>query len=408
MDYIPLRKAPYILRRDRLDIYSERFNSPQTVHLDLKLGNYPAFFLQTQEANNLIMEILRCDKRLSGLCARIPKAAIDQFTISCLIDEIILTNSIEGVRSTRKEILEILTELENRDKKGRKRFEGLVRMYLALTGGREIPLETCQDLRGIYDELVLPEVVEESPANAPDGSVFRADRVSIFGGDGKEIHSGLFPESAIIDAVTSSLNFLQNASCDILFRIPVLHYLIEYIHPFYDGNGRFGRFLCSYLLSKTLEPVVGYHLSYTIQQNVNAYYHAFTTCNHPLNCGDITPFLITFLGFILESMKDLTDSLTERNELFLEGKKIIEGLSLERDATSSALWDLLLQGALFSEHGISTQNLLKHLGISRTTLRDRFRKMPDGYLHREKDGKTAYYSLDLYKLGLFPPPQTHP
>ena len=49
----------------------------------------------------------------------LPGIARTHYTNKCLIDEIILTNDIEGVRSTRKELGTILNDLGKRNKKNR-------------------------------------------------------------------------------------------------------------------------------------------------------------------------------------------------------------------------------------------------------------------------------------------------
>ncbi|EKC77592.1 hypothetical protein OBE_00281, partial [human gut metagenome] len=47
----------------------------------------------------------------------LPERALIQYRTRCLTDEIVLTNNIEGVHSTRKEINEILSDLSTKDRK---------------------------------------------------------------------------------------------------------------------------------------------------------------------------------------------------------------------------------------------------------------------------------------------------
>ena len=65
---------------------------------------------------------------------------------------------------------------------------------------------------------------------------------------GKVIHSGIYPEEKLNEAMTAALDFLNDDNIDILIRISAFHYLFGYIHPFYDGNGRTSRFISSHLL----------------------------------------------------------------------------------------------------------------------------------------------------------------
>ena len=380
--------------------YQARYNSEYTVHLDFDVAGHQAFFVQTPEVYSILTDILRMNKAVSNLCTALPGAAIKQFSRRCLIDEIVLTNSIEGVRSTRKEISDILDELETKSKG--KRFYGLVKKYNMLMVKEELPLASCQDIRDIYDELALAEVMEEEPENIPDGSIFRKNSVSIYSPSQKEIHKGLYPEETIIHAMEQALAFLNNDVCEVLFRIGVFHYLLEYIHPFYDGNGRLGRFICSYLLSQELEPVTGYRISYTIKEYIKDYYRAFSTCNNPLNRGDLTPFLHMFLKIVQISVEKLKTSLQQGFTKLNRCVQKIPELTAQSDNALEELYHLLIQAALFSERGVPTSLVLKHVEISRGTLTKKLEEIPDGLLIKERRGNTNYYSINLEALEHFP------
>ena len=53
-------------------------------------------------------------KEVRALSAQLPDIAKEQYSRKCLIDEIVLTNKIEGVHSSRKEIGEVLDMLGER------------------------------------------------------------------------------------------------------------------------------------------------------------------------------------------------------------------------------------------------------------------------------------------------------
>ena len=393
MEYQVLQKVYYKSRNDYERIYQERFNSEYAVHLDFDIKGAPAFFVQTPEIISMLTDILRMNLAVSGLCRALPGAAIDQFSKRCLIDEIVLTNSIEGVRSTRKEISDILEELETASKG--KRFYGLVQKYHMLMTKAELPLDSCEDIRKVYDELVLAEVAAEGKSNVPDGKWFRKDSVSVYSESQKEIHKGLYPEEKIIQAMEKALTFLQDNSCDILYRISIFHYLMEYIHPFYDGNGRLGRFICSYLLSQELAPVTAYRLSYTIKEHMNDYYQAFSTCNASLNKGDLTPFLEMFLRIIRISVEKLKESLQENFVRLDRISQRIPELMQNSDKKMEELYFLLAQAALFSEFGVSTKVVMDYLNVSRSTLNKKLEKIPAELLCKMKRGNVNYYSLNV-------------
>ena len=373
-----------------------RFNADDTIHFNFNIGDNEAFLCQTTDILKLIVSIERTDKEINRLYSQLPMQAINQFADRCLIDEIVLSNNIEGVHSTRKEINAILGDLSENNR--RQRFYGLVKKYKLLMSGECIPMNTCQDIRNIYDDIFLEEIKATDPNNVPDGKIFRKSSVSVYSGTGKEIHKGLNPEEKIILAMSNALEMLNNDGIDILIRISLLHYLFGYIHPFYDGNGRTSRFISSYLLSQELNHLIGYRISYTIKENVNAYYKSFEVCNHPLNKGDLTPFVEMFLRIIDESQKQLCSALKKRvNSLSKYHDALNEMLKNENESTFQ-LYFVLVQATLFSDSGINIKELEEFMRLSYNTINKRIKAIPPEMIIKKTQNRLLYYSINLDEM----------
>lgn len=373
-------------------LYTTRFTNENTYHFNIKINDNEAFCCLDSQIFSLCDKISKADKYIYALSSQLPSVAITQFAAKSLVDEIILTNDIEGVYSTRKEINFILNDVKKRN--SRKRFEGLVAKYKMLSR-TEISLNNCEDIRRIYDELVLSEVVEDDPDNMPDGVIFRKEIAEVTTSTQKVIHKGLYPEEKITDYMEQSLKILNNEDIHILIRIAIFHYLFGYIHPFYDGNGRTSRFISSYLLSKNYEYIIGYRLSYTIKENISDYYEAFKICNNPKSKGDLTPFVIMFLKIINKSFENLLDALYKRKENLEKYFSIVSKIKgIDKDLSY-----VLLQGALFSNLGIDKKDLCNTLEISESTLSKRLKAIAKlGYLIVKKNGRVNHYSFNIDKL----------
>lgn len=387
----------YYARKDEYEkLYKSRINSNECIHLNFMIANNPAFFMETPELVKKVVDITRLDKEIAKLVHNLPGIALKQYIDKCLIDEIVITNNIEGVHSTRKEIGEILNDLEG---KSNKRFFGLVNKYVALLTGNDLSINNSRDIRALYDEMFRPEIIEEDPKDVPDGDIFRKDHVDIVSPTQKVIHHGLYPESEIISSMDKAIDILNDESIESLFRISIFHYLFGYIHPFYNRNGRLNRFISSYYLANTLESIMGYRLSYTIKENINKYYKSFQLVNDKNNKGDITPFIFTYLDFIKESSINLRDGLKQKVYDLKRFSNCIEKLPHGNDEKFSHLYCILLQAALFSEIGISTIDLLNHLSLSRPTLQKRLKEIDDGdLLITEKRDSNKFYQLKLDEL----------
>lgn len=398
MAYKELKSLYYGTDEAYAQEYLNRFNSPEAIKLNFYIGKSQAFFLQNTEVLMLAYRIAKLDKAISKLCDDLPGVAINQYSKKCLIDEIVITNKIEGVRSTRKEIGDALVVLETQSsQKGkRQRFLGLVNKYFKLMQYEQVSLKSCKDIRDIYDEVFLEEVVFEDPANAPDGTLFRKNPVSIRSAADRKIHEGLMPETRIIEAMEQALSFLNEESVDGLFRACIFHYLIEYIHPFYDGNGRLGRFILSCGIANELSPLISFRISETIKEKINTYYKAFKICNDHRNQGDLTPFLLMQLDMILNAMQDLEKSLLEKLTTWNKYERIIERHFRRTDLLT--LSSYLIQAALFSERGISMQELQQNMKYSPYMIKKLMEKIPVNLVVIKKKGNFKFYSFNLEEL----------
>lgn len=401
MNYESLRtlyyKDPELYQQE----YASRRNGRATIHIDFDVSGKPAFFEENNEVFLLAFQIMSCDKKILSISKDLPPIALQQYRKKCLIDEIVLTNKIEGVHSNRKEIGEALAVLDEQSsaKGKRHRFIGLVNKYNKLTKSESVSLASCEDIRNIYNELVLEEVIAEDPQNAPDGKIFRKDQTTIRSATEKVIHAGLTPERKIIEAMEKALAFLHDDSIPWLFRICIFHYMIEYIHPFYDGNGRLGRFILSYCIAEKCESLSAYRISETVKENIKDYYEAFRVCNDPRNLGDLTPFLLMMLEMLLKAMQELVDGLQRRKILLGRYEKLVGTFPESENEKMHMLYIFLVRAALFSEDGISTAELQEVCGVSYGTLRKLLDNVRDqGLLIQTKRGRENCFEMDLNLL----------
>lgn len=397
--YKDLRTLFHISETEAKRVYEERFNSKDAVHLDFEIGESQAFYVMDSAVYELIIKAMELDRRIEQAINGLPPMAIEQYMDKCLIDEIVLTNGIEGVRSTRREIDDALQLLAKRSKSGR--FFGIVGKYRVLRTREQIPVETCADVRALYDELVLDEVLASNPEHAPDGRFFRKGPVSVFDAAQRPIHHGVEPEAKIIELMDKALTVLGNDSLPALVRVSVFHFMFAYIHPFYDGNGRTNRFISSYALSRSFSPIVGYRLSYSVKERIEKYYKGFSMCEHPLNRGDLTPFVILFSELIVDAMESMLNSLQEKQRNLADAVDAVNRAiaTEEGDAGLRSVALILAQAALFSENGVTTEELCVAAGMSEPTMAKHRKRVKElGLLREVHKGRQRFYSLDLGKM----------
>ena len=395
MEYELLSKIIYKKPTEYESIYDARFNSEASIKLPIKIHENVGFIFNTNEITKLLVKIYKTINKINLLRTHLPNIAINSYIIKSLKDEIALTNEIEGVRSTRKEIEDAIDSIKN-DKSAR--FKGLVDKYFKLISNEIIPLNNCEDIRTIYDALVLPEIEKE---NLPDGILFRKEPVQVVSATQKEKHRGIMPESKIIESLDLCLDFLKNDDIDSLTKISAFHYLFGYIHPFYDGNGRTSRFISSYLIKNELDVLLALKLSYTVKNNINKYYKAFDVCNDRKNKGDITFFVVTFLELLSQASDDLYTKIADLNDQLNYYNNIINMLVNEKvlnDKQAKCIF-ILCQNRLFDDTYMNMNTFTELLEKSDTTTRKILKSLESKNLLVKSRNKNQYlYSANLDSL----------
>lgn len=380
------KKLLSLFRQDETawnELYTVLYNFPLTQHINIPIKQlqatkeFPAFFYYTGDITFLLSDIISELSTLTHTVDLLPPIAINHFRRSCLIEEIQSSNDIEGVHSSRKEINFAIDEQTDIANAKNVRLWGIVNKYLKLQNKENINFITSKDVRAFYNDFMLDEVCRDDPQNAPDGKYFRTQSVEVWSKT-KVIHQGVCPEAKIIDYMDKALNVLHDNSIPSLIRISIFHYLFGYIHPFYDGNGRMSRFITSYYLSQTLNPLVALRLSLTIKKSLRLYYKLFEDTNAYGNRGDLTPFITGFLWLILKSITRVNELLEEKAAQLRKYSKKLKELNLKK--TRSDIYFILLQATLFSIDGATINEIANTMGVGARTVRNQISDSPQGHI----------------------------
>lgn len=330
-------------------------------------------FVATPRETSMLMEtILLAERRVSRLWNQIPGVMCWDYIRRSVSEELLATNEMEGVRSTRREI-QVAVEAAERSRKdggeSRARFSEFANLYLNLTDQNAALPAGIQDIRDIYDKVVLDEIDER---DKPDGELFRKGDVEIQGPHGMAIHSGVSGEGNIGALLTDMIHLASSSGMPRLMGAIVSHFLFEYVHPFYDGNGRTGRYLLALYLNHDLTLPTVLSLSRIIAEHKNTYYKAFAEAEDTLNCGELTFFVNTTLGFIRQAQDELIDELEVSVDQLDRGagvcNRLAERHGLSRNATV-VLYGVIQEELFDSRKSVSLDDAAGMIGLSKQSAR---------------------------------------
>ena len=358
MEYKKLRILSYKREIDIEEEFKKRVSSYTTIRTGLEIipflneqkvtdKKFELFYLPLQRMSNKAERIKYNSDDLRTLSNGLPGVAETKIFLSTMINEIQSTNETEGVESTKREIGKaIINRNDKRNNKEKRRFEGIVNMYLNLNEKNFEFIKEPKDFRNIYNALFEDE---SDIGDWPDGKLFRHDQVELKDNE-KITHRGLTTEEEIYSACDRLIAFMNNKDIPYLEKCFISHYYFEYVHPFYDGNGRMGRFLISSYLARKLDPYTGLSVSNAVNNNKPKYYKAFEEVSHPRNMGEMTHFIDDMMDLIISGQEKSLVDLKEADIKMKFVSQYLKELS-DVDEDQKKILFVLIQDYLFSMFG---------------------------------------------------------
>ena len=354
----------YYKKKNIEDEYIKRIENSSTFIINLKInpikrGNkildkeYNLFYVNLLEHTLLQEKIMENSKKINSLSNpnEFPPIAIKEIVNKILSNELYKTNKIEGIESSKSQIYSSLKENGKSNKKANK-LEGIIKKYKDIMEKNfkdTQHIDKLASFRKIYGEMF--EDFEKSGNYKLDGKYFRKDTVKIINSVGKTIHIGIDGEEAIEKNMEDLIQFMNRKDIPFLVKASISHFFFEYIHPFYDGNGRFGRYLLSSYLARKLDILTAFSLSYSISKNLDDYYKSFVEVEDVNNYGEITFFVENILKTIKSGQEMIIELLNDSIIRFNHSMEILNEISKNLSEKENIMLQIYLQNYLFNDYG---------------------------------------------------------
>ena len=339
--------------------YIKRIENPSTLITDLKInpikrGNkildkeYSLFYVNLMEHTLLQEIIIKNSNQINLISNELPQIAIKDIIIKILSNELYKTNKIEGIETVKSEIYSSLKQDGKFNKKSSK-LDGIIKKYKDIMENNFEDTQHIDNLstfRKIYDEMF--ENFEKSGNYKLDGKYFRKDTVKVINGLGNTIHIGINGEEEIEKNMENLIQFMNKNDVPFLVKASISHFFFEYIHPFYDGNGRFGRYLLSLYLARKLDNITAFSLSYSISKNLDDYYKSFVEVEDINNYGEMTFFIENILKTIKKGQEMIIELLNDSIIRFKHSMEILNEITKDLSEKENIILQIYLQNYLFN------------------------------------------------------------
>ena len=350
----------YYKKQNIEEEYIKRIKNPATFITDLKINpikrenkildkEYSLFYLNLMEHSLLQEIIIKNSNQINLISNELPQIAIKDIIIKILSNELYKTNKIEGIETVKSEIHTSLKDNKKFNKKSNK-LDGIVKKYKDIMEKNfkdTQHIDSLSSFRKIYDEMF--EDFEKSGNYKLDGKYFRKDTVKVINGLGNTIHIGVNGEEAIEKNIEDLIYFMNRKDIPFLVKASISHFFFEYIHPFYDGNGRFGRYLLSLYLARKLDILTAFSVSYWISKNLDDYYKSFVEVEDVNNYGEITFFVENILKTIKSGQEKIIELLNDSIMRFNHSMEILKEITKKLSEKENIMLQIYLQNYLFND-----------------------------------------------------------
>ncbi len=283
------------------------------------------------ETKEILYHTIHANKelaRLNGYCSLLPNETI--LLNSIVLKEAKASSEIEDIITTQDEIYRALTETKaaiNIQTKEVLNYRSAI--WVGFNEFKKRGLLTVKTIEKIQEEL---EGNSAGIRKLPGTSLVndRTDEV---------IYTPPDNENTIIDLLSDLERYINNYDkVDPLIKMAVIHYQLESIHPFYDGNGRTGRIVNVLYLVKCglLKQPILYLSDYIIKKK-GMYYELLQKVRTESSWED---WILFILKAVEETAKQTLDMIHEIMDLLEETMQICKE-KLPKPSYSKELVELL-------------------------------------------------------------------
>ena len=366
------------LDKEQFNTYLERLKSSDNT-LSIQNGKY--FYSPSFDITNMILSLNKKIAEFDYLINSFTSFAKRQIIQSFLIEEIESTNKIESIISTRHDIFSIIN---NASISNDKRIISIANSYKELLFTKGCKINSLKDIRNTYDVILKNAIMNKE---LPDGKLFRKGVVFVSNGL-KIIHSGSYPEEEIIKEMNEFIH-LYNSNIDTITKMILCHFIFENTHPFYDGNGRVGRYIFSNGLFLETKSYFSFLISSSFEQEKKKYYKAFKEANDKYAFGCLNNYVEIIIDILITQ---INSTIARLNEYIKKISCITIPFKLSN--SEKRIYKILKEATILSRFGLSNTELIEETNISKRTVITTLNKFKERKLLVEtKIGKYKFYKF---------------
>jgi len=217
---------------------------------------------------------------------------------------------------------------------------------------------------------------------------FRTVGVAVVNSKREILHSGA-DFKQVPTLIADLLEWGKTTDTHALIKSSAMHYMIEHIHPFRDGNGRIGRLWQTLVLNKWNPVFEWLPVETMIYYNQAKYYEALQKSHSKDGIIDCCLFIDFMLDVIENSMYQYIDSATETN--IIKDDPVNTDFDPVNDPVNS--FDIL--ELIKANPRISYDKLVEKTGRSRATIKRMIKRLKqEGFISRIGSDKVGYWKVN--------------
>jgi Fic family protein len=305
-------------------------------------------------------------------------------SVSSMMEESIASSQIEGAVTTTREAKRMLRDgAAPRDRSEQMILNNYKAMgFIRSNLDRELTPDLIRELHGIMTHDTL-ESLEYEGTFRTDNSIAVRDVLT-----GEICYEPVSFEriGLLMEGLCAFFNDEEGYIHPIIKAI-LVHFILAYIHPFMDGNGRVSRSLFYWYAMREGYSLMEYlSISKAIREHKGRYEEAYRLSETDGN--DVTYFIDYNLDMIMQSMDVFSEYLREKLEERRSIRDIMDTEDLTRRQTD------VLASLMNSDSPLSVYDLSSEMGVSPQTVRNDLNVLiGKGYVREStKDGHRLRYS----------------